>query len=93
MRLIARQVPDVVVSVDALSARGAAESFVSPVTSDFRLFVPLVFSRLGEDGLFDLVDGARPDFRLGPQEAAWREAAKYIVGWAEESLAAYRDAK
>jgi hypothetical protein len=74
----------------ALRLQGCAESFISPITSDFRLFVPLVISRLGEDAVFKIVEDARRDLGLGPQEPAWREAVKHIVLWAEEAVATYR---
>ncbi len=77
----------------SLRRQGCTESFVAPITSDFRLFVPLVLSKLGERGLFDLVNAARGELGLGAQELAWQTAAKYIVGWADEALADYREAK
>jgi hypothetical protein len=76
-----------------LRQAGCPESFVSPVTSDFRLFVPIALRALDERGLFEAVDRARPEFGLGPQEAAWRLAVKHIVGWAEDSLEQYKRAK
>ena len=77
----------------SLRRQGCPESFVSPITSDFRLFVPLVLREVGERRLFEIVDGARADLGLGPQEPAWKAACKFIVGWAEESVAQYRAAK
>jgi hypothetical protein len=35
---------------------GCTESFVKPIVSDYRLFVPLVFKFLGEDRLLQVVD-------------------------------------
>jgi len=77
----------------SLRRQGCPESFVSPITSDFRLFVPLVFSKLGEEGLFNMVEGARDELKLGPQRPAWQVAAKHIVRWAEESIDQYKAQK
>ncbi len=63
--------------------------YVKPITSDYRLFVPIVFRSLGEEKLFDMVDKARGELKLGEQEAAWMEACKYIVAWAEEEIDKY----
>jgi hypothetical protein len=77
----------------SLRRQGCAESFVSPITSDFRLFVPLVFRALGEERILSIVEQARAELKLGPQELAWREAAKYIVGWSEEQIETYKSQK
>lgn len=78
---------------DSLRRQGCADSFVGPTTSDFRLFVPLILSKLGEQGVFRLVNDAREEFGLGQQDPAWQTAARYIVGWADESLEAYKAAR
>ena len=78
---------------ESLRRQGCPESFVAPVTSDFRLFVPVILRRLGEDGLFKMLEGARDELTLGTQEAAWRTAAKYIVGWADEAVGEYKTQK
>lgn len=77
----------------SLRRQGCAESFVSPITSDFRLFVPLLIREIGKDKLFSIVDQARDELKLGEQEAAWHVAAKYIVGWAEEQIDQYKELK
>jgi len=77
----------------SLRRQGCVESFVSPITSDFKLFVPVVLRYLGEDKLFEIVNRARSELKLGDQEPAWREAAKYIVGWAEEQIEEYKAQK
>jgi hypothetical protein len=74
----------------SLRRQGCAESFISPTVSDFRLFVPLLLSRLGEEEVFRIVNEARDEFGLGEQEPAWRTAVRYIVGWAEEVLEEYK---
>ena len=74
----------------SLRRQGCPESFVSPITSDLRLFVPLLIRETGEDKLFAIVDHARDELKLGEQEAAWQVAAKYIVGWAEEQIDEYK---
>ena len=78
---------------DSLRRQGCADSFVSPITSDLRIFVPIVLRALGEDRLFEIVNAARDELNLRPQDEAWRVAAKYIVGWAEEQFAAYQKQK
>lgn len=78
---------------DSLRRQGCVESFVKPISSDFRLFVPIVIRNLGEDKLFQIVNSARAELKLGEQDPAWREAAKYIVGWAEEQIELYKDQK
>jgi hypothetical protein len=77
----------------SLREQGCAESFIKPITSDFRLFVPVALRYLGRDRLFEIVNAARTEFRLGEQTPAWQEAAKYIVGWAEEQLDEYKNHK
>ncbi len=42
---------------ESLRNLGCSESFVKPITSDFRLFVPVVLRELGEKNLFKIVDG------------------------------------
>ena len=77
----------------ALLRLGCTPNFVKPITSDFRLFVPVVLRSLGEDNLFNMVDKARDELKLGHQEPAWREACKYIVAWAEEEVEKYKAQK
>ena len=78
---------------ESLRRQGCAESFVAPITSDFRLFVPLVFRGLGQKKILSIVEQARSELKLGEQEPAWREAAKYIVGWSDEQIEAYKAQK
>jgi hypothetical protein len=78
---------------ESLRLQGCAESFISPITSDFRLFVPIVLRYLGEDKLFQIVNSARDELKLREQDPAWRETAKYIVGWAEEQIENYKEQK
>jgi hypothetical protein len=78
---------------ESLRRQGCTESFVKPITSDFRLFVPIVLRYLGEDKLFQIVNSARDELKLREQDPAWREAVKYIVGWAEEQLEEYKAQK
>jgi len=77
----------------SLRQQGCAESFVSPITSDFRLLVPLTLRALGEEKLLALLNEVRDELKLGEQKAAWREAVKYSVGWAEEQIQAYKAQK
>ena len=72
---------------------GCPESFVSPVTSDFRLFVPLALRELGPDGIVKLAEARRAEFGLGEQRSAWQLAAKYVAAWAEQELAAFRESR
>jgi len=78
---------------ESLRRQGCVESFVGPTTSDFKLFVPIALRYLGEDKLFEIVDRTRSELKLGEQEPAWREAVKYIVGWAEEQIEEYKAQK
>ena len=78
---------------ESLRQQGCPESFIAPVTSDFRLFVPLLIRHVGEEQLFKVVDEARQEFGLGDQEPAWRLACKHIVGWAEAEVAEYKSQK
>ena len=74
---------------ESLLRLGCSESFIKPITSNFRLFVPIVLGELGEDKLFAIVDNSRAELKLRDQEPAWREACKYIVAWAEEEIENY----
>ena len=87
------QVFDQLAFEDSLRKQGCSESFIKPITSDFRLFVPVILRHLGEEKLFEIVNNARPELKLGEQAPAWREAAKYIVGWAEEQVDEYKAQK
>lgn len=78
---------------ESLRRQGCPESFISPITSDFRLFVPLALRELGEDKLLQIAENARNELGLGEQKAAWEVAAKYIVGWAEGSIEKYKSQK
>lgn len=78
---------------ESLRRQGCPESFVAPTTSNFRLLVPVILQTLGEEELLKMMDRARAELKLGYQEPAWREAVKYIVGWAEEQLAEYEAQK
>lgn len=77
----------------SLRRQGCSESFVAPITSDFRLFVPLLIREIGEEKLFAMVERARGELKLGDQQPAWHEAVKYIVGWAEEQINEYKAQK
>jgi len=74
----------------SLRWQGCSEGFVSSITSDFRLFVPLLIRELGEDRFFKIVDHARGELKLGEQDDAWHVAVRYIVGWAEELIDEYK---
>lgn len=87
------QIFDQIAFEESLRQQGCTESFVKPITSDFRLFVPIVLRNLGEEKLFQIVNSARDELKLGEQDPAWREAVKYIVGWAEEQLEEYKAQK
>ncbi len=87
------QVFDQAAFQESLRRQGCVESFVSPITSDFKLFVPIALRNLGEKRLFEIVNQARSELGLGEQDIAWREAAKYIVGWAEEQVDEYKQQK
>lgn len=75
---------------DSLRRQGSAESFIAPITSDYRIFIPIVLRALGEQKLFELVDNARDELKLGAANEAWKVACKYIVGWAEEEIEKYK---
>jgi hypothetical protein len=66
---------------------------VSPITSDFRLIVPLVLRALGSERIVELLESERQEFGLGEQSDLWREATRYIVGWAEKELVEYKARK
>ena len=74
----------------SLREQGCPESFVSPAISDYRIIVPLAIRKLGEEGIVDLLNSARHEFGLGPQESAWKAISPYIVGWAEDVLEEYK---
>lgn len=78
---------------ESLRRQGCTESFVKPIASDFRLFVPIALRYLGDEKLFQVVNSARAELKLGEQDPAWREAVKYIVGWAEEQIEVYKAQK
>ncbi len=73
-----------------LREQGCPESFISTAVSNFRLFVPLLFTQLGEGRVFDLLYAAHGDLGLGQQKSAWRSSAKYLVAWAERELELYK---
>ncbi len=75
---------------EALRESGCPESFVSSAISNYRLFVPLLFARLGEERVFEVVYAAREELGLGAQEAAWRSTSKYLVKWAEQVITTYK---
>lgn len=74
----------------SLRGQGCPESFVSPVTSDLRLLVPLALRAVGEEGLLELFESSRSELGLGEQTEAWKVAVKYITGWAVEVLEDYK---
>lgn len=61
---------------NSLREQGCTESFVNPITSDFKLFVPIILWELGEENVFQIVESARTEIKLREQEAAWRKASK-----------------
>jgi hypothetical protein len=77
----------------SLVSQGCTKSFVAPVTSDYRLIVPLALAKLGVDGIVDLLNENRSTYGLNEQEDLWRTAATYAVGWATGALQEYREAK
>ena len=76
-----------------LRRQGSPESMISPIVSDYRLFVPLALRALGPDGLLALAESHRAELKLGPQQEFWREVAKHAAGWAEEQIEAYKARK
>jgi hypothetical protein len=66
---------------------------INPIAIDFKLFVPVALRYLGEKKLFQIMKDTRSELTLGEQDAFWREAAKYIVGWAEEQIKEYKAQK
>lgn len=74
----------------SLRRQGCPESLVFPITSDYRLFVPLLVRELGEERLFAIADHAKDELGLGDQKEFWQVAAKYIVGWSEEQINDYK---
>jgi hypothetical protein len=55
---------------ESLRQQGCAESFIQPITGDFRLLVPVVLKDLGEDKLFQIVNSARDELKLREQGPA-----------------------
>jgi hypothetical protein len=78
---------------DSLRQQGCPESFVSSITSDFRLFVPLVLRALGPERLAEIAEREREELGLGEQADVWRMGAQYMVGWAEEEIERYKALK
>ena len=78
---------------NSLRNQGCVESFIAPITSDYRIFVPIVLRELGEEKLFRIVNGVREELKLGAADEAWKVACKYIVGWAEEEVEKYKEQK
>ena len=74
---------------ESLIRLGCPKSFIHPVVSNFRLFIPLIIYSLGEDEFFNLVNNSRQDLGLGNQEPAWREVCKYIFAWAKQEIDIY----
>ncbi len=77
----------------SLRDQGCPESFIGPTVSDFKLFVPLVFQALGEQGVFKIVNSSREELGLRYQDPAWQTAIQYMVGWAEECIEEYKSHK
>ncbi|NDJ78947.1 MAG: hypothetical protein GYB65_22070 [Chloroflexi bacterium] len=75
---------------ETLLELGCPESFLSTITSNYRLFVPLLFAELGEEAVFKMVYAKRHELELGDQETAWRTSVKYLVAWAEHVLKEYK---
>lgn len=78
---------------ESLRRLGCTESFISPITSDFKLFVPLALRELGEQQLVEIANKSRMELKLGEQEDAWKVVARYIVAWAEDELDKYKAQK
>ena len=74
----------------ALRDLGCPESVIPATISNYRLFVPLLFACLGEEGVFDVVSQARAELGLGEQHAAWRSSIKNLVAWAHGELDNYK---
>jgi hypothetical protein len=87
------QVFDQAAFEESLRQQGCKESLINPIATDFKLFVPIALRHLGEEKLVQIMNGARSELKLGEQTAFWREAAKYIVGWAEEQIENYNEQK
>jgi hypothetical protein len=78
---------------ESLRLQGCPETFISPVTSDFRLFVPIILRALGEKQILAMAEDARVELGLNEQHAAWQVAAKYMAGWADGQIEAYKKQK
>jgi len=75
---------------EVLRDLGCPESLIPSTISNYRLFVPLLFTELGEERVYQLVSRTRDELTLGEQEEAWRSSIKYIVAWAETVMEQYK---
>jgi len=64
---------------DALRQQGCPENFIEPATSDYRLFVPMVFAELGEEGVLRIVQKQSSALGLGDATSAWQTVLKYLI--------------
>jgi hypothetical protein len=87
------QVFDQAAFEESLRKQGCKESMINPISTDFKLFVPIALRYLGEEKLLQIMKETRSELKLGEQDAFWREAAKYIVGWAEGQIEEYKAQK
>ncbi len=75
---------------EALRELGCPESFISTTISNYRLFVPLLFAKLGEERILELICATQDELGLGDQHSAWRSSIKYLIEWAEHALEDYK---
>jgi hypothetical protein len=78
---------------DGIIKAGCPEAYADAYLGDLKLFVPLLLRELGEDEVLNLVNATRAELGLKAEDTYWKDAAKYFVKWATESLEAYKASK
>jgi hypothetical protein len=74
--------------VERFVSQGLARSMAEPLTSDFKLVVPILIRELGVERINEILQHTTAELHLA-ERAFWPELTRYIVQWAEDELADY----
>lgn len=78
---------------DSLRRQGCVESNISPYSSEFKLIMPLLLRGLTKEQVLILAERAQEELGLKDLQVWWPDVAKYMVGWADEQIEAYKEQK
>ena len=75
----------------SLFEQGCHPEYIDAYVSDCKLLVPLLIREVGEERFLELVNQCRTELGLELRDTYWPQSVKYIVTWAKEAIANYKE--